>query len=232
MAKRKHGQICYLCGKPIPESEWTRDHVPPKQIYPSEIRKNHSMNLEWLPAHRGCNEAYREDEDYFTHAVGSTQNDTIALDALWKDFERTHKKNRRIGRDVLSEFSKIILPEGKIAKHFDPEKVYRIIWKIIRGLHFKEFSRVLPIDTPRQLTIFDPENPTDTAKFLLEISSRESDDLGHTGGVFDYRFYMSEKPPAIVWGLLFWDRIIFLGIHHSFECNCKRCRGITSVNHD
>ncbi|MGD0917050.1 MAG: hypothetical protein ABSB22_11390 [Thermodesulfobacteriota bacterium] len=49
---------------------------------------------------------------------------------------------------VLKEFDKrpsgLILPFGKVAKRFDGQRVWRVVWKIMRGLFLKEIGRFLP----------------------------------------------------------------------------------------
>ena len=55
MARQRKPKICYLCGQVIegkpadPDMAGSRDHVPPKQCYPPEIRNQPGINLhtEW-----------------------------------------------------------------------------------------------------------------------------------------------------------------------------------------
>ena len=64
-------EICYLCGKRLDKKEdISYDHVPPKQFYPSTIRKNTNLNLFTLPTHIACNKSYQKDEDYFVNSLG------------------------------------------------------------------------------------------------------------------------------------------------------------------
>ena len=41
------------------------DHVPPRQFYQKQIRQTQNLNLNVAPSHKRCNEAYKEDEEYF-----------------------------------------------------------------------------------------------------------------------------------------------------------------------
>ena len=41
------------------------DHVPPRQFYMKQIRATQNLNLDVAPSHKNCNEAYKEDEEYF-----------------------------------------------------------------------------------------------------------------------------------------------------------------------
>ena len=66
---------CCICGAFIdsdavtPSDALSMDHVPPKQFYPKELRIDRNPNLWRVPTHKRCNEDYREDEEYFYHAM-------------------------------------------------------------------------------------------------------------------------------------------------------------------
>ncbi len=62
-------EICYLCGEKL-TGNVSRDHVPPKQFFSSDVRKHFSPKLLTLQAHQACNKQYQEDEDYFVHSLG------------------------------------------------------------------------------------------------------------------------------------------------------------------
>ncbi|MCF8105626.1 MAG: hypothetical protein K9K64_09095 [Desulfohalobiaceae bacterium] len=142
--------ICYLCGKVLGD-KISRDHVPPKQFYPKDLRKQGAPNLFSLPSHIVCNQAYQCDEDYFVMAIGSLAMDTSPGNSLWKDIAHqfARPQGERLGNMVFKEFnnrlpSGLYLPPGKVAKRFDAERVWRVVWKIVRGLFFKEYGRFLP----------------------------------------------------------------------------------------
>jgi hypothetical protein len=135
--------ICYLCGKPL-DGEIDKDHVPPKQFYARELRKKYGPNLFTLPVHRLCNKAYQKDEDYFVHSVGPVAMESYSGKALWGDIsDRCERpENMRILRMVLKEFderpSGLILTFEKIVKRFDDKRVWRVVWKIVRGLFLRK----------------------------------------------------------------------------------------------
>ncbi len=62
------GSLCYICGKPL-VAPTSSDHVPPRQLYPSEIRKAHAPNLLTIAVHDHCNRSYQHDEDYFVNTL-------------------------------------------------------------------------------------------------------------------------------------------------------------------
>lgn len=131
--------ICYLCGLPLGD-EIDNDHVPPKQFYARSLRKKYSPNLFTLPVHSSCNKAYQKDEDYFVHSMGPVAMESYSGKALWDDISDRHNRpqNRRIAEMVLKEFDKrpsgLILPFGKVAKKFNGERIWRVVWKIAIGI--------------------------------------------------------------------------------------------------
>ena len=62
----------------------------------------------------------------------------------------------------------MILPDGKVAKRFDGKRVWRIVWKITRGLFFKEKGIFLPDNTPR---VFDLYSSGERPKPFFNILS-------------------------------------------------------------
>lgn len=223
--------ICYLCGKTLGD-DVSRDHVPPKQFYPTSIRKRHNLSsVSTLPTHRACNESYQKDEVYFAHSVGCIAQDSYSGQALWKDLASQYKKPRgnRIAKMILQEFdqrpSGIILPSGKVAKNLDGERVWRVVWKITRGLFFWEHRRLLPEYTPSTFKITSPnEEPPKEFAYVANTPSK-----GQYPVVFDYKYKVfSEHNNFNVWAMLFWDSIIMLVLFEDPACPCETCKKLRS----
>ncbi len=201
-------EICYLCGKRLGGKEDINyDHVPPRQFYPSAIRKNTNLNLFTLPTHTACNKSYQKDEDYFVHSLGILAKDSYAGNELWKDISHQIKrpKSKGLVKKILGEFDKrpsgIILPNGKIAKRFDGKRARRVIWKILRGLYFKENKIFLLEDTKKIIWVSSKD------KGLPSIFPyvRNTPSRGDYPGVFDYK-YMKESNVDL-WAMLFWNTL-------------------------
>jgi hypothetical protein len=218
--------ICYLCGQPLSDNA-DRDHVPPKQFYARELRKNHALNLFTLPVHRYCNKDYQKDEDYFVHSIGPLAMESYSGKAIWKDI--SHQFNRpqgeRIGKMVSMEFdvrpSGLYLPGEKVAKKFDAERVWRVAWKIVRGLFFKEHGKFLPESTLRNYykVVSVGEKPPQEFDAVRNTPSR-----GQYPGVFDYKYVVvPELNNFNLWAMLFWDRLIKMIGFHDPECPCDTC---------
>lgn len=220
--------ICYLCGKPLQEPI-NRDHVPPQQLYADEVRKNHSPNLLTIPVHEACNSGYQLDEDYFVSTLMPFAVDSYSGNAFYSEMLRKYKLGKRrniiqLVKIILCEFEKrparLILPPGKIVKRFDGERLKRVTTKIVRGLYFHHFKKILPreLESSLRIVLPDQEPPKDFICIANEITR------GLYPGVFDYRFKIfTEVNNFHYWAFLLWDRIILLFTFHDPACTCEAC---------
>ncbi len=223
--------ICYLCGKELDQGI-SRDHVPPKQFYPKNIRKNSNPNLFTIPVHTSCNKEYQNDEDYFVHSIAPLSKGSFSGNEIWKDITNQFKRpqGNRIGKMVFKEFqerpSGLYLPKGKVVKRFDPKRVWRIVWKITRGLFFKEYGRFLPERTSNYFNVFSVnEKPPDYFDAVRNTPSK-----GQYPGVFDYKFIcVQEINNFHLWAMLFWDRLITVVAFHDPECSCDMCQEVQII---
>ena len=218
-------KTCYLCGDSI-IGRASSDHVPPRQFYSKEIRTLHNPNLLTLPTHAPCNRAYQLDEEYFIHTMVPMVLESYAGKSVLRELLAQYQSNRnvKLSRSVLKEFdekpSGLILPKGKIVKRIDPERTWRVVWKIIRGLFYFEYKRILPEKTPRSFKVVPPgEKPPTEFFFIPDDNIR-----GQYPGVFDYKFRQFPEVKGVhLWAMLLWDRLILLSVFHDPECNCSRC---------
>jgi hypothetical protein len=196
---------CYLCGDELCDPiDW--DHVPPRQFYAPIIRKAHNPQLLTIPVHARCNKKFQLDEDYFTQTILPFAHGSYAGDALYARAMDNFKNNKNVGlaRKVLKEFeprpSGIVLPQHKVAKRFDSNRMSRVVWKIVRGLYYHHNNMILTEDLRRQITItLPPEAPPE--HFLLFLGLPDNPSLGQHQGVFAYRFQKFSDDHY--WALLF-----------------------------
>ncbi len=218
-------KICYLCGQKL-EQDDDRDHVPPKQFYAKSIRQKHTPNLFTLPVHKSCNKAYQKDEDYFVHSIAPLAMGSYSGKEIWSDIKHQFKRpeGKRIQQMIFKEFdprpSGLYLPDGKVVKRVDPKRTWRVVWKILRGLFFKEYDRFLPENTPKLFEVVSVnERPPDEFEYVRDTPSR-----GQYGAVFDYKYIsIPELNDFHYWAMLFWDRLIVLATFHDPDCNCDKC---------
>jgi len=201
-------EICYLCGKRLDKKEdISYDHVPPKQFYPSTIRKNTNLNLFTLPTHIACNKSYQKDEDYFVNSLGPLAKGSYSGNGLWKDIshQMSRPESRKLIWKVFKEFERrpsgIILPNELIAKKYEGERIRGVVWKITRGLFFKEYNKFIPKDIDKKIWI------SGYGKGLSPLFPyvRDTPPRGDYPGVFDYKYIKVEN--YNLWALLFWDTI-------------------------
>lgn len=220
-------EICYLCGRAI-DGDRSMDHVPPKQFYSREIRKKHNPDLLRLPTHCSCNHSYQQDEEYFIHALGPLALKSYAGGSLFREMTDQYSKDRNValGRTVFDEFEKrpsgLVLPDGKVLKRIDPDRVWRVVWKIVRGLYYHEYGEILPEDTLRSYELVSPGEKPPPHFFAIPDESR----AGDYPGVFDYKHCRFEEVEDMqLWAFLLWDKLILLIAFHDPDCRCEECRG-------
>lgn len=223
--------LCYLCGFELGE-DIDRDHVPPKQFYAKSLRKLHRPNLFTLPVHAKCNKSYQKDEDYFVHSIAPLAKGSYSGDGIWNDIAKRLQRpqGQIMGRMVLREFEKrpsgLYLPDDKVIKRFNGKRVKRVVWKIIRGLFYKEYARFLPEETPR-LFKFVSVGEKPPPEFQLV---RNSQSKGEYPNVFDYKYIVvSECNNFHLWAMLFWDKLINLVAFHDPDCKCTTCGKIINT---
>lgn len=224
-------QICYLCGLEL-VVDVGRDHVPPRQFYAKDLRKVHKPNLFTLPVHVECNKSYQKDEDYFIHSIAPLTKESYSGDRILKDIAQRLRRvqGQRIGQMVLKEFeerpSGLYLPNGKVIKRFDGKRVKRVVWKIIRGLFYKEQARFLPEETPRLMKFVSVgEKPPPEFQAVRDTPSR-----GQYPGVFDYKYIViPELTNFNLWAMLLWDRLIILVAFHDPLCECAICGKLKNI---
>jgi hypothetical protein len=228
IVKKIVSTLCYLCGKPL-DPPINADHPVMQQLFAPEIRRKYNVSqLITLDVHKACNTAYKEDEDYFVRTLmpfarGSESGNAIYAKVLG-DF-RTGKQVP-LTKMVLREFKRnpsgLFLPGGKVVKRFQGERLRRVAWKIVRGLHFYHNNEVLPEiwkSVGVQIYAGETPPPDDVRGFAGIAPSR-----GTYPGVFDYKFdTFPEAKNLHYWLLLLWDRIIVRVAFHDPTCTCTTC---------
>jgi hypothetical protein len=205
-------RVCYLCGLPI-DRKMSQDHVPPRQFFAERLRKNQSPNLLTLPTHESCNMSYQADEDYFFVSLAGLNEDATIHQWLMQDIGKKIRRPKAVGlrKRVLSEFSGEIsgihLPNGVVAKHFDGNRVRRVIWKVVRGLFCHHFSMVLHEDARHFIEMHQVQDkPPDIHRVHLANTPLH----GQFREVFVYQFakVIDKDSFASLWALFFWESVV------------------------
>jgi hypothetical protein len=224
--------VCYLCGAEV-AGQGSRDHVPPRHIFPKRLREQHRFNLLTLPVHVECNKDYEKDEEYFVNTLAPAIEASPVQRALWHDLWQQFSKprGRILGEMVRKEFYKVDMPGGMRAKTFNGRRVRRVVAKTVRGLFFHEQRRFLPLRTPCRIEIFGPHDwPPDELREVIAYAA-SSGPKGRYPEVFDYRYRDQRVDLSGVgrvhlwfWAMVFWGQLLALTVFHDPGCQCSKCR--------
>lgn len=186
--------VCAFCGV---ERAITRDHVPPKNLFP----KPRPNNLITVPACGSCNWGTSKDDEWFRvklnlrHEVGSNP----AARQTWaKIFKSLHREQAATFRNsFVSDMLKCgafspggIYVEDRLAYSVDRNRLHRIVTKMVKGLYFQELGTVFSQqwDTGVFLAEDIHSNPSraDIEKTII-APLLKSDPIVVAEGIFSYR---------------------------------------------
>lgn len=227
MVKVKHTH-CYLCGNPL-GSERSADHVPPKLFFPETKR----LDLLTIPTHAACNLSYQFDEEYFVHTLLPMTRGSPAGDAHhFRVREKMQRgKNVRLVNMVMDEFKHVVngvhLPATRVAKMIDHNRFFRVLWKIIRGLHYHHSGEIFPAEWGMRYWITAPYEPPEEF-FKLYVESGREVVRGEYPNIFAYFFdrFDIDGLKMRYWGFHLWDSLIVTAMFHDPACGCPDCRFI------
>jgi hypothetical protein len=213
--------ICYLCGDTIGERV-SADHVPPKQFYAPRLRQDINLNqLQTLPTHAQCNRSYSHDEEYVVAAFVPLAKGTLAANRLFDHHVAKFRRGEMQGlmRKIIASFDRrpsgLVLPQGQVLMRVEGERAKRVVWKIVRGLFYLKYTKVLPVDTPYMVEVQEPASKavSEYAEFWDEVKRQPSQ--GPYQGVFAFKYLeVSEAEDRLhLWGMLWWDKIIWFVAH-------------------
>jgi len=223
--------ICYLCGctiQKIPENDQmslSMDHVPPKQFYPKQLRKNEDLNLQLVPSHKSCNEDYKLDEEYFYHCmypVVERYNPNMAR-LMYVDLLRRSQKvqTQIIARKLLQNIKFITeggihLPAGVVQFAIEEYRIQRVALKIARGLLYLETNRYMPLENAKDIRLcLGEEEVPELYRLVFKASLLK----GACRKIFSYKYF--EFDTHHLFCMLFWESFMF--------CTCFDSPGITSA---
>lgn len=219
MTEGKADKVCYLCGQAMLAGQRTNaDHIPPQQTIAPELRQRYPVQLVTRTVHAACNSSYEMDERYFVQSlVPFLKDGGEAAEALYRKTIREFHEGRNRGlvekvkQQGKDRIGHILLPASRMAYQIEGDRFYRVVEKIVRGLHYVEFDEVLPKDLDVHSWITLPREPSPKAFELLMALDPLPPEKGNHRGVFAYR-HLSDNPGWNVWAMLFWDRIIITSV--------------------
>jgi hypothetical protein len=142
--KSQGSKICVICGK---NPATTRDHIPPKGIFP----KPRPKDLITVPACRPCNKATSDFDEVFKVLMGIVGGHGPEGERMFrKQTAHTLQHNLRLKREIAGTVRDVwvrtpggIILGKKPAALLNSKAHDEIIGKTIRGLHFHHTGSIL-----------------------------------------------------------------------------------------
>ena len=201
-------ELCIYCGQ---EAD-TRDHVPPKLLFPKPRTK-----MVTVPACLQCNKSYEKDDVLF--AVASCLDAYIEHPQamhVWESSLRPHILKRPRFRSMLASNimpGRVVTPTGvylpdRVAVRFSKERLTRVVGRIVRGLLWEHYKQItdpgIEIEVYRNPAL-DPD--------LAEIVNLVPNHSWIGGDIFRYRYGLAENgQDTSFWAMQFYANTEYLAV--------------------
>lgn len=224
MKKKKLARKCYLCEK---EGACSRDHVPPKGIFPKEIRKINKKNLLTVPAHSTCNNSYKQDDELFRNFIIAHSHKTQQGRFAWDNtVVPSFKKNPGARIELLKRVERRFIKDDLLGAYvysnglqWEASLITRQIERINRGLYYYKTKQPLSLTIPIRYNLYD--NIKYILPKIIQIFNEININLNWKHiipGFFTYFFEMAEddneKGLSV---LIFYNSITFFCSIGSFD---------------
>lgn len=200
--------LCVYCAK---EKNTTRDHVPPKNLFPNPK----PSNLITVPCCDSCNKEKQKDEDYFRSWIlfgkaGITNQGKIIWD---QKLNRTYEKDIGLKKAIARSFKEVEIktPSGiylgkRLAIQAEWNRIERVISKIVKGLYYFEYNEIMSNNVQIKVAhiTYDKKMQDEMKKLLLLPGKRK------WYGIFEYaRNRVESAKSNSAWLLLFFNSNLF-----------------------
>jgi len=201
---------CAICGT---RAATTRDHVPPKSIFPKPL----PSDLVTVPACGNCNSGSSPSDEEFKVGLSMLAGmETPETLKLWKDgVMRTLAHNRRMHREVMDRFVQVdVRSPGGIYLHtreailIPKQPIHSVLERTIRGLYYHHFGEALGTRARCDVQQFQERGDnTDIGNFVMSMPPGS---IGN--GLLRYRFARAEDSPlSSLWFMLFFGKVPVFG---------------------
>jgi hypothetical protein len=197
--------LCAICGL---SPGTTKDHIPPKNLYPKPI--DNDINLNTVPACSSCNNGSSSDDEIFKVLIGMETGEyqrdpQKIIDSL----AATVGKNARVSGQIFSTKRRVLaglrgpILEPAVSVHFDFKPYERVISRMVRALHWMEAGRVMALDAVVEIfpgAQLTPSLATDwmSLMHLLPLKKLNKETLS-------YRYHLGDDGTHF-WGMQFFSR--------------------------
>ncbi|MCR9093725.1 MAG: HNH endonuclease [bacterium] len=217
--QKRHVGRCVYCGH---SGMVTRDHVPPRGLFPSALRGD----LPIVDSCRACNQSYAHDIEYVRDClaldedVGSTPYGVALFEVARRNARRGFGPARGLIRDA--ERVEVLSPEGVVLGErfqvgIDRGRILHVVRRTVQGLWAHHIGQVLPPELTVNCwmagevadVVLGEEEPWMSLR--EEITSAPLMSLAK--GAFGYRFVVvPDHSEASIWFLHFYSAKTFIGI--------------------
>ena len=220
-------KVCAYCGS---ENNLTRDHTPPKNLFP----KPRPNNLITVQACDSCHSRTSRDDEYFRLTICMSKDVEshpvihTVMDTVFRSLSRSNAVGLK--KQVLSDVRWVDLKtisglyvDRRPGYVVDSKRIRLVIERTIRGLYFVELGKPLGLSNEVQVyTDGDIElQPKDVLEQLKQgilkpLSTCSPKVIGN--GVFSYRHQVVKGNPLFsVWLLVFYGGFPFLAMTRSLR---------------
>ena len=212
MGTKKQKKCIYAyCGQ---DGIVTRDHIPPKNLFPSP----RPSDLITVPCCFSCHEGWSDDDEYFRAMILSSELTESHPDAVKATETFLQSLRRPQHEKFLSQIwssmhyyvnvytkSKLYLGVRPAIK-YERDRMDRVITRIVRGLFFKETGNVFP-GTPSIITAMSDQISDKMVEIIQSVKNfRPWVSAGNT--VFKYTVaFVPEDQRYSQWVMFFYNRL-------------------------
>lgn len=197
--------LCALCGTNVAT---TKDHIPPKGIYPAP--RDSDINFKTVPACTECNNGAAVEDEEFKVLMGISTGELQKNPYFVVDWiARTISHNKKIAfqifstkQDVHAHLRGPIL-EPAVAVTFDGEKYNKVISRMIRALYWVQQGRALGLNSKIFVFATQSMKPAFYKSMMELMNSLEEHSLNKD--TFVYKFQICEDGSSI-WGMQFFKK--------------------------
>lgn len=171
MQNSKKAKLCYLCGK---EGADSKDHVPPKGIFPKRYRQQ----LMTVPAHIECNAQWQQDDELIRNFIAIACYNNPQMKLYWKThIKRSFIRNPGARLELLKRMRPVWAKRpfglGAIRTQgfqIEDELIQREVRRWYKGIHYKKFNK--PFSDKYQTSVQIWPNPKEAIQEFHEILSK------------------------------------------------------------
>lgn len=218
---RFKGKSCIYCGS---FENITRDHVPPKNIFPDPKPEN----LITVPSCKKCNQTAGKDDEYF-RLVFSIRHDLFHHEEIQKNWDKVKRGlSRKEGQGLridlmnnlklLDAYSKGGIYLGKIPGYnVDMKRISGVVERVMKGAFYLHKKYSLPRNIKvaaysvqdMQITDHETVDLYNNLVRFVAVSSLQS----YGKGVFNYKIrFLEDKSDVGVFLSTFYDKAAFVGL--------------------